>query len=195
MKTPLEKFDELGRKLLGRFHPKVVSSKVAEATESTSKVVTEVVNLPPKVVPSEVVLPQVENESTSQKAIQGVDIPPREKPPYVISFRKSVASLEKTSEKHRVPFKGKISTVEIHFPPGCESLVDVRLLHYCGGSKKCVVPSVEDKYIALDDDTFKIVDRNFPAQEGDTLVVEYLNYDGGYPHTISVDVSIEVEGG
>jgi len=106
-----------------------------------------------------------------------------------IVFKKTIAALEEESEEHRVPFDSIITEVTMHFPPGASALVDVRLLYFYGKEKNFVVPTLEGKYIALDDATPSFV-VGFPVKKEGRLKIEFLNYDSGNEHTISVIVTL-----
>jgi len=111
------------------------------------------------------------------------------RPAASIPFKKTVPSLEIESEEHRIPHDGIVTRVVMHFPPGCSSLVDVRLLYIEDGKEYYVVPSIEDKFIALDAAT-PVYEPKFPVKQGKILKVEWYNYDDTYEHTISVSAEI-----
>lgn len=100
-----------------------------------------------------------------------------------IVFKKEVLALTESYELKRAEMNGIVKDIIVHFPPGCSSLVDVRV--FMGTTQ--VLPRIG--YIALDDAT-----PTFGIQEsiksGDTIRVEWVNTDSTYPHTISVIVNI-----
>lgn len=107
---------------------------------------------------------------------------------YIIPFSKAVAKLSEETVARVVPYDGKITQVSIHFPSGCNSLVEVRLyLVNLGGNVEYIVPSKDEEYIALDDVTqpFNI---NYPIKKDSTLKVDIINHDSVYSHTITAIV-------
>lgn len=101
-----------------------------------------------------------------------------------INFRKSIASLGSDTETVQCPVDGIINQVVMHFPPGCSALVEVR---FSVGAKN-IVP--QSGYIALDDTT-----QSFNAMQevrlGDSLIVDWINHDNAFAHTVSVIANIE----
>jgi len=101
-----------------------------------------------------------------------------------INFRETVQPLTGIEVDKVCPLDGKIKSITMSFPPGCNNLVDVAFGH--SGQKVC--PSTED--IALDsaNPTFTGIDE--PVKRDERLWVEILNGDDTYPHTISVLIII-----
>jgi len=124
---------------------------------------------------------------TYDEAIKkAVEVPPLSK---VLTFRKTIASLESDHEDNRVPLDGVVEKVVMQFPAGCSFLVDVRLLYRIDDHEYYVVPSVENQFISLDDAAPTFI-TSFPVRAGKTLRVEWYNYDDTYPHTVPVIVTM-----
>jgi len=85
-----------------------------------------------------------------------------------------------------VPFKGYIKEIKIHWPDGCNALVDVRVGR--GAEQFCP----REGFLALNDATPQY-EFNIPVHEGDDIWVEMINTDGGNPHNITVTVHLESE--
>lgn len=82
------------------------------------------------------------------------------------------------------PFDGYIKEVKIHWPPGCNGLVDVRVGH--GTMQFCPF----EGFLSLDN-----VTPTYPFNEyvshTENIFVEIQNTDGVNAHTISVMINIE----
>lgn len=102
-----------------------------------------------------------------------------------IPFRKRVNSLSTAEEEHRVPVDGILTSVIMHFPPGTNSLVEVRVLYFINKNKFFVVPSLDDSFIAMDGTTHPFP-VNLPVVMDGKLRVEFKNYDGKFEHSVSV---------
>jgi hypothetical protein len=83
-----------------------------------------------------------------------------------------------------VPFKGKITQITVHFPNGCNALVQVAV-SWKGNQ---ILPI--SGFIALNDTTPQF-SANTPVQNDDLLTVQINNGDAGNAHTITVIISIE----
>lgn len=83
-----------------------------------------------------------------------------------------------------IPFNGHVKEIMIHWPPGCNALVDVmvgyELSQLCPRSGFLALDSVTPAY-----------QFNFPVVKDRQCWVEMRNRDGLWPHTITVTVSIE----
>lgn len=81
------------------------------------------------------------------------------------------------------PFDGYIKEVKIHWPPGCNGLVDVRVGH--GTKQFCPF----EGFLSLD-----AVTPTYPFDEyvehTENIWVEIQNTDAGNPHTISVMINM-----
>jgi len=100
-----------------------------------------------------------------------------------INFRKTVQPLTEESMVKTSPITGTIKQVTMHFPPGCNSLVEVKVYH---GSKQ-IVPEMGG--IALDNATPTFIVEE-PVKQGDAIKVFWINHDDTYEHTITVVVGI-----
>ena len=100
-----------------------------------------------------------------------------------LNFRKAVAALTEDYEIKSSLETGTIKNIIVHFPPGCNALIEIKVFH---GSTQ-ILP--EKDGIALDDasPTF-IIEKAVKA--GDPIRVEWINHDSVYSHTISVIVGI-----
>jgi len=101
-----------------------------------------------------------------------------------LNFRKTIPPLTQEEESKPSPATGIIKQIVLHFPPGCNSLVEVKVYH---GSKQ-ILP--EKGGIALDDAT-PTFGANEPVKIGDDIRVVWINHDDTYEHTISAIVYIE----
>ena len=108
----------------------------------------------------------------------------------IIPFQKTVAVAYQDDQDRQVPFSGIIRDVIMGFPAGCQQYVEVRLVYYPqGGSKKYIVPTLEDSFIALDDFTVLFQPRLSVKAPGN-LRVEWWNYDSLNVHTVPVVVTV-----
>ncbi len=87
---------------------------------------------------------------------------------------------------------GVIRTVQIHWPDGCNGLVDVAVWH---GNVQFLPRS---GYLALNDSTPHYGENtplgiNEPKSDEEELWVDLVNRDGGWPHQITVTVGVETE--
>ena len=103
-----------------------------------------------------------------------------------IKFQRLVQPLEKVRILEDVYFSGKITSVTVHFPSGCEHYVDVAFGH----GKVSLFP--RDDYIALDDVT-QVWYYAEPYSSQEELWTEILNGDGINPHYIACVVQIQGE--
>ncbi|HUV76238.1 MAG TPA: hypothetical protein VMW00_06305 [Dehalococcoidales bacterium] len=90
-------------------------------------------------------------------------------------------TLRMTEEMH---IGGTIKQVSIHWPGGCQNLVDVAVGHYL--IRFCP----REGYLALDDVTPTYL-FNEPVENNEGIWVEMRNRDGFFAHTISVTVTVE----
>lgn len=108
-----------------------------------------------------------------------------------INYRLTVASLLEDKATRYAPTTGIIDSAIIHFPAGCQSLVEVFINL---GTEQILPAAVRGDTqgnigIALDDTTqpFEI---NKPVEQGMPIEVLIKNHDGVNPHTISVIVKV-----
>jgi hypothetical protein len=101
-----------------------------------------------------------------------------------IVFKHTVDPLQGIIEHKRVPLIKTAKTITIHWPPGCNALVEVAVGY---SQDKRLLP--EEGYLALDDTTPTwVVNKDI---ESDTLWAEIKNGDSVNAHTISVIVNYE----
>jgi hypothetical protein len=101
----------------------------------------------------------------------------------VLNFRWAVPAATGVVLATPCPLNGSIINITMHFPLGCLALVLVAFGN--GGRQICP----EAGFIALNDAT-PTYPIDEPVEGGDRLWVEIRNTDGGFPHTISVGVTI-----
>lgn len=101
-----------------------------------------------------------------------------------LRFQQVVPALQGMTLQDQVPMHGRITQITVHFPNGCNALVDVAVSH-----KSSQVLPVSG-FIALNDTT-----TQFPldtkVQQGDDLTVQINNGDAANPHAITVVISIQ----
>ena len=101
-----------------------------------------------------------------------------------IVFDYTLLPLQKAQIFEDVYFSGKITTVTLHFPGGCEHYVDVAFGH----GKVSLCP--RDGYIALDDSTSTWYFAE-PYDSKEALWTLAYNGDGGNSHYISCIIQVE----
>jgi len=100
-----------------------------------------------------------------------------------INFRQTVQPGQGIRVVQSWHIEGKITQVMFHFPPGCNGLVEMRLLK----DEKPFYPV--QGFLALDDATpVYYVNAEYYAKE--PLTVEILNHDGFNAHTPTITVVI-----
>jgi len=101
-----------------------------------------------------------------------------------IQFRQTLAPQQAVRLIDTVPIDGKITSVTVHFPPGCLAAVDIAF----GYQTRQIIPF--EGFLALDDAT-----PVFPVSEMvkryDTIWCVMQNGDPIWPHTPSVIVTME----
>lgn len=102
----------------------------------------------------------------------------------LLNFRAAVPAASMVRLSDNPTLNGKIVQVEVHFPDGCNALVNVAV--YKDSDK--FLP--RDDFLALNDVTRPYY-LNLPIKKTDTIIVEIWNGDGLNPHTISVIILIE----
>jgi len=98
----------------------------------------------------------------------------------------TVQPLETIKIAELSPLTGKIKSVAMHFPDGCNALVHVAFGH----GEVWVAPSEIDTYISLNNATPVFPDVNEPVEKGEHLWAEIQNADGGHPHSIAVIATV-----
>jgi len=101
-----------------------------------------------------------------------------------VPFAYDLAALQGVTLDEYAPFSGYIKQVSIHWPDGCDALVDVRLGH--GTKQFCP----DDGYLALNDAT-PTYPFNEWVDDHEEIWVEMRNTDGGNPHSITVTITLE----
>lgn len=101
-----------------------------------------------------------------------------------VTFQQTVQPEIGVELTERCPLTGKIKSVTMSFPPGCNNLVDVA----CGRGADKICPY--NDYIALDDANPTYSDINEPVKMDERLWCEIRNTDDTYPHMITVAMII-----
>lgn len=104
-----------------------------------------------------------------------------------LNFRAEIPTLDEQKEKKYAPVDGIIKYATLHFPPGCNSLVESFIYH----KKKRVLPNSR-KGIALDDAT-KDFEINEKVEMEDQIQVKWVNHDDSFSHTLSTIIIINTE--
>lgn len=98
---------------------------------------------------------------------------------------------KRAREKDTIRFNGMVTQVTISFPPGCNSLVDVKVLYKPRvGDIEYLLPSEENRWIAKDDTTVTYSVRHRVEKRGE-IVVQWRNTDDSYGHNVGVEVVIK----
>jgi len=101
-----------------------------------------------------------------------------------IVFKHTLEALAGLTDHQRIPTLKTVKTITIHWPDGCNALVDVAVGY---SQDKRLLP--EEGYLALNDATPTWTINK--ETDSDTLWVEIRNGDASNPHTISVVVTYE----
>jgi len=101
-----------------------------------------------------------------------------------LRFQQTVPALQGMTLQDAVPVTGQITQITVHFPNGCNALVDV-----AAGWKNTQILPVNG-FIALNDTTAQFA-ANTPVLQDETLWVQINNGDAANPHTITVVVSVQ----
>lgn len=112
----------------------------------------------------------------------------------ILFFSMDVNPSTQKEMRKMVKFAGFVREVRIKFPAGCANLVSVRLMHEEKNDEdKQIIPTTDETYVALDDDEFKISGLHIPVSKGNSIRVEWWNYDNALTHTVPVTVVIGEE--
>lgn len=84
-----------------------------------------------------------------------------------------------------IPIKGTVTSIVLHYPRGCNALVDVSVGH----SERQICPSAAG-VVALDEAT-PVIPVSEKADAGDTVWAEISNGDIVNSHTITVIMTVE----
>lgn len=109
---------------------------------------------------------------------------------YIVPFKKTINPATWDEENRRVGLHGVITSALMHFPAGPIGLVEARIMLNSKGHDRPIVPTLEDSYIALEDETYEATGLCIPVAPGDVIRTEWYNYDGKEPHTVPVEVTI-----
>lgn len=102
-----------------------------------------------------------------------------------VNLRVSVQPLTGTRVTKPSPLTGKIVQLILHWPDGCDALVDVAIGH----KDTWVLPNETDTYIALNDAT-PVLTVDESIEKGEEIWMILRNTDGGNAHAISCTVTI-----
>jgi hypothetical protein len=100
-----------------------------------------------------------------------------------LNFRETVGTLTEITRAKTCQTKGTINQITLHFPSGCNALVDVAVFK----NSQQLVP--DTGFISLNDATPQFF-TDKPIDVGDEVTVKFVNADSTWPHTISVVVGI-----
>jgi hypothetical protein len=114
----------------------------------------------------------------------GVEVIVPERKVEQIKFSYTVQPLQAVKLIENAPFAGTIRQVVIHWPDGCNALVDVRVGH--GNKQFCP----NEGFLALNDATPSF-DFEEPVDDHEEIWVEIANGDSAYEHSITATVSLE----
>ena len=114
----------------------------------------------------------------------GIDKPPVEVTKDV-TLRAALNPLTGMKVSLPSPLTGRITQLLLHWPAGCNALVDIAFGH----GDTWVLPSAVDTFIALDAAT-PIFNISEPVSKGQELWIVARNGDAINPHTVSVSAVI-----
>lgn len=105
-----------------------------------------------------------------------------------IPIRYDVPASTEVTLAATVPIDGVATQALIHWPSGCNALVEVAIIY----DDKRVLPEKEDLYYALNDatPTFKLA---VPVKRDGKFKAVLRNFDGANTHSISLDITVESE--
>jgi len=106
-----------------------------------------------------------------------------------LNYRITADSLNVGQETTYCPITGILNSAVVHYPPGCNSLVEVFIRR--GSNQIFPYPSQTGgasftNYGVTLDATTQSFELNVSVNRGDPIEVKILNHDGQYEHTISV---------
>jgi hypothetical protein len=109
-----------------------------------------------------------------------------------INYRVETASLATTRTIRYSPIKGMINSAMLHYPDGCDGLVEIIINH---GTNQILPAPVAggtgDLGIALDDVTTQPFAIHKPIEQRDILEVVIINHDDANAHTLSVIIQLD----
>ena len=102
-----------------------------------------------------------------------------------VNFRQTVQPLTGIRLEKPSPLKGNIVQLILHWPDGCDALVDVAVGH----KGTWVYPHQVDTFVALNDAT-PVITVNEPIEKSEAIWVIIRNTDGREEHSITVTATI-----
>ena len=105
-----------------------------------------------------------------------------------INFRYEIGAGKRVRLIHRNRKSGRLTGGFMHFPPGCNAVVQVRILVAgpASGQERQIIP-IQDEYVALDDANWEF-ELDEDIIKDDNILVEMRN-TGGSKHQITVIVT------
>ena len=108
-----------------------------------------------------------------------------------INYRITTESLAEQRITRYIPIGGLFDSAIIHFPAGCNSLVEVFINHRTNQIlPTAVVGGTQGNLGIALDDTTQSFEANVPVERGDPLEVVVKNHDASNSHTISVVLKV-----
>lgn len=117
---------------------------------------------------------------------EGIAMPQKiEQIPFVRTLEKAGVDGSQAMMTELAPFSGYIKEVKIHWPEGCNHLVDVRVGH--GPKQFCP----KEGFLALNDITPTYPFNEWVLGGQESIWVEMINGDAGNEHAITVTVILQ----
>lgn len=101
-----------------------------------------------------------------------------------IKFRETVAGLTGMEVEEVCPLTGKITSIMLHYPDGCDALVDIAVGH----GEVWLIPTERGEYQAFNDAT-PVIPIEEPVFWGERLWAMIDNGDA-LPHTPSITITM-----
>lgn len=110
----------------------------------------------------------------------------------ILSFTQEVPAATSLTKQRSVSMAGAVEAVRVHFPSGTQGLVEVSVLLHKQGSVGAypIAPSELDDGIALAGGDAVFDGLDIEVNPGDVLEAEWRNYDGGFAHTVPVEITV-----
>lgn len=109
-----------------------------------------------------------------------------------INYRVETALLTTTRAIRYSPIKGMINSAVLHYPDGCDGLVEIKINHNTNQILPAVVTGgTGDIGICLDDVTTHPFAIHKPIEQNDILEVVIINHDDSNSHTPSVIIQLD----
>lgn len=155
----------------------MVDKNIEERLEQLDKTIQNLISsLPYPRIPS---MPSV--TPTPPPAVETKQICTRQVP-----FSETLPPLQGVLMEEPCPLTGEIVEVTMHWPDGCNGLVDLQFGH----GEVSLFPSKKGEYLALNDATPTYSNLKELVSKGDRLWAELRNGDGGNPHKPSIIVTL-----